>query len=390
MDDLLKRVYPDHVDHVTGFLAHLFQKPGIKVNHGLVLTGPPGVGKDSLLEPLRHGVGEWNYKEISPTDITDRYNDYMSAVLLRISEARDLGDVNRYAFYERTKTILATPPDMMRINSKYVPHHFLFNVAGTIFTTNYPTDGLFLPQDDRRHYVCGTDVGAGDFEKEDPEFWPNFWAWYAAGGIDDVIAYLTQFNLSKFDPKKPPEKTAAFWRMADSGVAPEVPEMRDALDVISRRMISRAAVKAEETKRDKDCACTPDEKKKCNFCTSDERKKIGQDAIDAAVKAGTFGPPEVATIGMVLSAAVGGADLHEWLTDRRNRRAIPHRFEACGYTPVRNKSRADGLWIINGKRNTVYGRRNVALDRLAEAAKKLEEEKEKTGMEALKDIIADQ
>ena len=115
-------------------------------------------------------------------------------MVLRISEARDLGEINRYAFYEKTKTMLAAPPDMLEVNTKYIPQYYIVNVVAVIFTTNYPADGLYLPQDDRRHYVCGTDVSKEDFEKEDPEFWPKFWAWYAAGGIDDVIAYLAAYD----------------------------------------------------------------------------------------------------------------------------------------------------------------------------------------------------
>jgi hypothetical protein len=35
---------------------------------------------------------------------------------------------------------------------------------------------------------------------------------------------------------------------------------------------------------------------------------------------------------------------------------IPHRLEQCGYVPVRNDGAKDGLWKINGKRQTIYGR----------------------------------
>ena len=155
---LVQRIYPNSAEHIIAFCAHRIQFPAVKINHGLVLTGSPGIGKDTLLEPLKLGVGPWNFKEVSPTDITDKYNDYMRSVVLRISEARDLGEINRYAFYERTKTILAAPPDVTRVNGKYIPQHYVVNVAGVIITTNYPLDGLYLPPDDRRHYVAGTEV----------------------------------------------------------------------------------------------------------------------------------------------------------------------------------------------------------------------------------------
>ena len=61
--------------------------------------------------------------------------------------------------------------------------------------------------------------------------------------------------------------------------------------------------------------------------------------------------PAAVTVEMVTDElASAGGDLHDWLRDRKNRRSIPHRFASCGYLPVRNNDRNDGLWIIKGKR----------------------------------------
>ncbi len=54
-----------------------------------------------------------------------------------------------------------------------------------------------------------------------------------SGGLEDVVAYLAQYDLS-IRPKKPPKKTEAFWRMVDGGMAPEVPELRDVLDRLGK------------------------------------------------------------------------------------------------------------------------------------------------------------
>ena len=159
-----------------------------------------------------------------------------------------------------------------------------------------------------------------DFE---PEFWSGLWAWYRAGGLADVVAYLSEYDLSNFDPKKPPEKTEAFWRMVDGGTAPEVSELADALD------------------------------------------KLGTNDAD-----GKPCPPPAVTVAMVRNATLGG-DLYEWLNDRRNRRAIPHRFASCSYVPVRNGARKDGMWLIAGKRQMVYGRQDITPDERLKAAEEL-------------------
>ena len=159
----MHRIYPEDADHIIAFAAQRVQRPDVKINHGLILGGAPGIGKDTMLEPLKHGVGPWNFKEVSPPDIMSAYNDFMRCVVLRISEAHDLGEVNRFTFYDRLKTMQATPPDVMRINAKYVPQCYALNVAGIILTTNHRFDGIYLPADDRRTYVAWSDTKQADF-----------------------------------------------------------------------------------------------------------------------------------------------------------------------------------------------------------------------------------
>jgi hypothetical protein len=319
--ELVHRIYPDDADHIITFCAHRVQHPEVKINHGLILGGAPGIGKDSLLEPLKYGVGPWNFKEVSPQDIMSNYNDYMRCVVLRVSEAHDLGDVNRYAFYDHMKTMLATPPDVMRINGKYIPQHYVLNVAGVIYTTNHRFDGVYLPADDRRTYVAWSEIKQADFTNG---FWPNLWGWYKSGGLEDIVAYLTEHDISRFDPKAPPKKTDAFWQIVGAGAAPEDSDLADILD----------------------------------------RLGVKEGAVDADGKTCS---PTVTTLAKVVAEASG--DFYEWLSERKNRRVVPHRFERCGYTPVRNDDAKDGLWVIGGKRQVVYGRSDLLLSDRVKAAK---------------------
>ena len=62
------------------------------------------------------------------------------------------------------------------------------------------------------------------------------------------------------------------------------------------------------------------------------------------------------------------SDFVDYLRDRKNSRRIPHRFEACGYTPVRNPDAEDGLWRLRGRRQAIYARSNLSFaDRLSAA-----------------------
>ena len=66
-----------------------------------------------------------------------------------------------------------------------------------------------------------------------------------------------------------------------------------------------------------------------------------------------------------------GPRADDWLMDRRNRRAIPHRMERCRYVPVRNPDADDGLWKLEGKRQAVYAKASMSLREQIAAVRKL-------------------
>jgi Bifunctional DNA primase/polymerase, N-terminal/Primase C terminal 2 (PriCT-2)/Family of unknown function (DUF5906) len=307
---LVKRVYPDECEHIIKYFAQRVQQTSVKINHCLVLGGPPGIGKDTILEAVKHAVGAWNFLEVAPSDLFKPFNGYVKSVILRISEARDLGEVNRYAFYEHTKTLMASPPDVLRCNEKFLREHSVFNVTGVVITTNHKTDGIYLPEDDRRHFVAWSTATKESFPDN---FWQEFWRWYQNGGLEHVAAYLSEYDLAGFDPKAPPPKTKGFWEIVDANRAPEDSEMADALDKLEN--------------------------------------------------------PLATTLSEIVGAA-GTYDFEHWLEERKNRRAIPHRLERRGYVPVASSTK-DRLWVVDGKRQVIYARADLPLADQIKAAEAL-------------------
>lgn len=185
----------------------------------------------------------------------------------------------------------------------------MLNCCGVVITTNHKADGIFLPADDRRHYVAWSDLDKTAFV---PDYWSELWKWYDRGGDRHVAAFLAELDLTKFDPKAPPPKTPAFWDIVDANRAPEEAELADILDSLKN----------------------PD-----------------------------------ATLAKIIAKA--DEDLSDWLKNRRNWRAIPHRLERCGYISVRNDDAADGLWVIAGKRQVIYARTDRSIRDRAAAARGL-------------------
>ena len=110
---------------------------------------------------------------------------------------RDLGDRDRYGFYEHTKTLIAAPPDTMLIDEKNIRAYRVPNLVGVVFTTNHRTDGLYLPADDRRHYVAWSDLTPDDFPAG---YWAELYRWFdddgeGGAGAAHVAAYLAARDL---------------------------------------------------------------------------------------------------------------------------------------------------------------------------------------------------
>jgi hypothetical protein len=307
-------VFPEDAEHILDWLAHRVQRPENKINHALVLGGEQGIGKDTLLEPVKYAIGPWNFGEVSPVQILGRFNGFLKSVILRVSEARDLGEFDRFRFYDHMKAYTTNPPDTLRVDEKNLREYSIINCCGVIITTNHKTDGIYLPAEDRRHYVAWSNRTKDDFGFRGC-YWNDLWSWYASGGIGNVCAYLQQRDLSKFDPKAPPSKTNAFWAIVDAGRAPEQSELADTLE--------------------------------------------------------RLGNPKAVTLREILNYTVN-TDFGDWLADRKNRRVIPHRLEQCGYVPVRNPDdKRDGQWRINDRRQTVYAQATLSLRDQIVAAQQL-------------------
>lgn len=301
-------VFPEEADHIIRWLAQRVQRPDQKINHALVLGGAQGIGKDTTLEPVKAAVGPWNFCDISPAHLLGRFNGFAQSVILRVSEARDLGDVDRFAFYDHTKVYTAAPPDVLRVDQKNMREYAITNVCGVVITTNHLGDGIYLPPDDRRHFVAWSSLTRDDFPER---YWRDLYAWLDRDGTRHVAAYLASLDLAGFDPKAPPPKTSAWQEIVDANRAPEDDDLVDALE--------------------------------------------------------RLGNPTATTLSEIANAT-NADDFAAWLKDRRNSRVIPHRLGEVGYVAVRCPTTTDGRWKIAGRNQVVYARRDLPIrDRIVGA-----------------------
>jgi hypothetical protein len=308
--DHIVRVYPDGAEHIFDWMAFVAQHPNVKVNHALVLGGAQGIGKDSMLAPLARAVGEWNWRETSPEVIlTSPYNSYLMARVLRINEAKDTGGESRFQFYDKTKTIITAPPNVHSINEKHIKANQVPNLNATIITTNYRTGGLYLPADDRRHYVVFSDLTREAFGRQ---YWREFWDWMDAGGLEECAAWLMKRDVSRFDAKGPPTQTAAFWEMCEAGQSGESGDLADVVENLSVFTLAQLAIIADIEHRN--------------------------------------------------------ADLATWIKDKRNAVSLNRSLNDLGFVPIRNPSSKNGKWFIGGKQSRIYVRQSFTNEQKLAAA----------------------
>lgn len=304
--DLVTRVYPDCAGHFVRWLAYKVQHPGEKINHALVMGGGSGIGKDTILEPLKLAVGAWNMTEVSPEVLFGRFNGYVKSIILRVSEVRS-NEVTAYDLYERTKTLIAAPPDVHRVDEKNIAEHAVMNVVGVILTTNHLTNGIYLPPEDRRHFMMWSPAKKADMQP----LCSALWAWYKLGGLANVAMYLRTVDVSDFDPKAEPPKTSAWHTVVSGGRNDESDEFAGALE--------------------------------------------------------SLGSPAVVSVPQIYGALPEGSFARVMMLNPGQRRAVVHRIADCGYARYSNASVADGRWRLGAEKVVLY-RRNDASDADVHAA----------------------
>lgn len=324
--DHFKEIFPDDHEHMIRWMAYKVQNPGKKINHGLIVgSKDQGIGKDTVFTVLDYILGEWNVKDVSAAQSMDpKFNPFLQSIVCRINEANDLGDDDKFTFYNRRKTWMTTPPNTLTVTDKNVKAHPVVNVVGVIISTN-DLSGLYMPPENRRDYVAWSERKAKEFT---PEYFTGIHEWYAKGGTNNVAAYLRSVDLSEFDPKAPPPKTPAFWEIANASQSTEDDLLNDLLDEFNSPM-----------NKDR---------------------------------------PVVVTIAQLAAVAndesTGGRydDLFDLLTDKRQRKSLGHRLAKCGYPGLNNEANAtDGRWFVAGHRVPIYGNREVPLKERLDAAAEL-------------------
>jgi hypothetical protein len=220
---------PDEYNFFFDYCAHMLQRPEEKCNSIVCLSGEQGIGKDLALLPVKLAIGEWNVEEIGPDDLIARYNPWVQSVMVVVNEMRPAQEeFHASSMYEQMKKISVTPPEMLSLSEKYMRMRYVKNVMRLFLTTNNIT-AMYINANDRRfailHSSLKTDWQPASYFTALADWLNN------AGGNIEIARWLFARDLSQFEPKRRPLKTAGWQAVVDTWSAPD-DALAKALDIL--------------------------------------------------------------------------------------------------------------------------------------------------------------
>lgn len=244
---------PAQRDHFLDWCAFVLQRPGVKINHAIVLlTEAHGAGKDTALAPLT-AMLDRNYKIVMPAELCGTFTGFLEKQVILVPEMKNYtkGEV-----YNSLKAWIARPPENVSVRKMRMDAYDIPNVQNWIFTTN-SGDAVGLEQSDRRFWV-GDCVG---HPREDRAYYCRLWNWLngeLSQGVPDpdlppdygkaiAAAWLLKRDLCKFDPGDAP-MTAAKQDMIDLATPAPVRWLNEQFEVegmlYGRAILATAEIRA--------------------------------------------------------------------------------------------------------------------------------------------------
>jgi len=215
----------EHRDHMLQWMAFTILHPERKINHMLMLGSGEGCGKDYLLYPMIHALGDHS-QTISGEELTEDFNDYLlSTKHLHVNET-ELGDRREaLAISAKLKPLAAAPPERLRVNQKGIKKISVRNLLSVSMTTNTQLP-LRLNGPSRRIYAIWSDLNTRDISGQmTPQwlaYWRDRWDWMKGGGVEACVWYLRNcVDLASFDPGAPPPVTEFLKDIQDASKSPQ-------------------------------------------------------------------------------------------------------------------------------------------------------------------------
>jgi hypothetical protein len=181
-------------DRFLRWCAFVAQHPARKPNWHYLIIAVQGLGKDTMVAPIKLAVGAGNWCEDLIYELGKEFNDFVEHKFLIVGETSQpkTGFISAHDYSNRLKPILAQPPDELSINRKYQTKYSIPNRCAVILFSN-EDNPLYLERGQRRvHVVNRKAQKAGELD--------YYWAlhdWLRKGGVEKAASFLLAYPLAE-------------------------------------------------------------------------------------------------------------------------------------------------------------------------------------------------
>lgn len=206
---------PDAKERETLFdwLSVVVQRQDYKPNWQVVWGSTHhGVGKDLALQPMRLAIGERNIRNIQPEQIVSQYTDWFENARLIVVE--DMKAYGKRELESRLRPLMASPPEFVSIQKKFMPVFDVPNLSALIFLTN-EQNALPISQEDRRYFVIWTEA-----PPKSEAYYESLVDWYREGGAHKVASWLASRDVANVSLRTRAPTTSAKSEMIEATMSP--------------------------------------------------------------------------------------------------------------------------------------------------------------------------
>ncbi|KGT88306.1 integrase [Erwinia typographi] len=184
--------------YLVGWLAHLFQKPQEKPSVAVVMKSIEGTGKGTMVKPIIEALGMYGVQVNGPGQIAGRFNGTIANKLFVFVDEAELTDPRAS---DRLKAIISEPT--INLERKGKDPEPMPNYARFVFASNH--DRVIRAGMRERRYLVLEPDGSKAQEKG---YFDRLHQWIKENGSAKLLAWLLDYDLGNFDPRRPPVTSA--------------------------------------------------------------------------------------------------------------------------------------------------------------------------------------
>jgi Family of unknown function (DUF5906)/Primase C terminal 2 (PriCT-2) len=187
---------PNEVELFLRWCAFLVQYPDDKPNWAWLIMSLAGVGKDTMIEPMRVALGRDNVQPFDFTKLSGAHNYFVKCKLLIASEIAQHDNTREArANFDHFKVFTTRPPETITINPKGLPPYQIPNRCGVVLFSNEPNPVAFDRSDRRLHVLSCLDV-----QPRSAAYYQTLHDWLDnQNGATLIANYLEQLPLTQAD-----------------------------------------------------------------------------------------------------------------------------------------------------------------------------------------------